>query len=43
VVSVPTGQLDAARAAIRAATGFDTRFDHFPLTGMCAGCSDRVA
>jgi Fur family ferric uptake transcriptional regulator len=42
VVSVPTGQLDAARAAIRAATGFDTRFDHFPLTGMCAGCSDHA-
>jgi Fur family ferric uptake transcriptional regulator len=40
IVSIPAGQLDAARAAIRAATGFEPRFDHFPLTGTCAGCGD---
>jgi Fur family transcriptional regulator, ferric uptake regulator len=43
VVSVPAGHLDEARRTIEAATGFRTRFDHFPLTGICAGCSDQRA
>jgi Fe2+ or Zn2+ uptake regulation protein len=43
IVSVPAGQLDAAREAIHAATGFAPRFDHFPLTGTCAGCGDQRA
>jgi Fur family ferric uptake transcriptional regulator len=43
IVSVPTGYLDAAREAIRIATGFRPRFDHFPLMGTCAGCSGSPA
>ena len=31
------------RAAVRAATGFTPRFDHFPLAGLCPRCSgDRL-
>jgi Fur family ferric uptake transcriptional regulator len=29
------------RAAVRAATGFTPRFDHFPLAGLCPRCADR--
>ena len=29
------------RAAVRAATGFVARFDHFPLAGLCPRCADR--
>lgn len=28
------------RAAVRAATGFVPRFDHFPLAGLCPRCAD---
>jgi Fur family ferric uptake transcriptional regulator len=27
------------RAAVREACGFDARFDHFPVVGLCPGCS----
>jgi Fur family ferric uptake transcriptional regulator len=31
------------RTAVRAATGFTPRFDHFPLAGLCSRCSgDRI-
>jgi Fur family transcriptional regulator, ferric uptake regulator len=43
VVSVPARHLDEARRTIETATGFRPRFDHFPLTGTCAGCSDHRA
>lgn len=29
------------RAAVRHATGFTPRFDHFPLAGLCPRCADR--
>lgn len=29
------------RAAVRAATGFTPRFDHFPLAGLCPRCAGR--
>jgi Fur family ferric uptake transcriptional regulator len=28
------------RAAVRTATGFTPRFDHFPLAGLCPRCAD---
>jgi len=31
------------RAAIRAATGFEPRFDHFPLAGLCPRCRTEGA
>ena len=39
VASVSADQLLAAREAIRAATGFEARFHHFPISGLCAECS----
>jgi Fur family transcriptional regulator, ferric uptake regulator len=39
LVAVPAGTLDAARDAVRAATGFVASFAHVPLTGTCAGCA----
>ena len=31
--------LAAARAEIRAATGFEARFSHFPIIGVCPDCA----
>lgn len=31
--------LDDVRAAVRAATGYAARFDHFPIVGLCPGCA----
>ena len=39
VAAVDTEQLRAAREAIRAATGFEAHFHHFPISGLCGGCS----
>jgi len=39
IASLPRDQLEAARRTIAAVTGFAVRFDHFPLTGLCPGCS----
>ncbi|MEJ7893391.1 MAG: transcriptional repressor [Solirubrobacteraceae bacterium] len=36
--AVEPSVLAEARAAIRAATGYDARFTHFPVVGLCAGC-----
>jgi len=33
-----TGQVDAIRAAVTLATGFDARFSHFPIAGRCPDC-----
>ena len=40
VTTLPPERLANARAAIRAATGFKPRFDHFPISGLCQGCVD---
>lgn len=37
-VAVEASVLAPAREAIREATGFSARFDHFPVMGLCAGC-----
>ena len=31
--------LTEVRAAVRAATGYAARFDHFPIVGLCPGCA----
>jgi Fur family transcriptional regulator, ferric uptake regulator len=41
VATVSADQLRAAREAIRAATGFEARFHHFPISGLCSDCSDE--
>jgi Fur family ferric uptake transcriptional regulator len=33
--------LDAVRDAARAAVGYDVRFTHFPLVGLCPECAER--
>lgn len=38
--AVSSSVLEGARAAIREATGFSARFDHFPVRGLCPDCSD---
>lgn len=30
--------LDGVRAAVRSALGYEVRFSHFPLTGVCPSC-----
>ncbi|MBA2504426.1 MAG: transcriptional repressor [Thermoleophilaceae bacterium] len=39
VKAVPPAKLDAARRAVGAATGWEARFDHFPVSGLCPRCS----
>jgi Fur family ferric uptake transcriptional regulator len=40
---LPASTADAVRAAVRAAVGFEPRFDHFPLAGLCPACARRAA
>jgi Fur family ferric uptake transcriptional regulator len=37
--AVEPSVLDEARAAIRAATGYEARFTHFPIVGLCPVCA----
>lgn len=37
--SVPAAELEAAREAIRRATGITASFAHFPVVGRCAACA----
>lgn len=39
VQAVEPAALDAARAEIRARFGFDARFTHFAIGGLCATCA----
>jgi Fur family ferric uptake transcriptional regulator len=34
-------QLDRARSAIREDLGYEARFTHFPIHGLCAACAER--
>lgn len=34
--------LRAVRAAVREAVGYEPRFNHFPLTGLCPACKERL-
>jgi Fur family transcriptional regulator, ferric uptake regulator len=38
LIEADPGSLDAARAEIRSRFGFEARFTHFPIVGMCAAC-----
>jgi Fur family ferric uptake transcriptional regulator len=39
VQAVEPAALDAAREAVRTGLGFEARFDHFPLAGLCRECA----
>ncbi len=40
VDSVEASKLDDARAAIRTAFGYEARFEHFPIVGLCSRCAE---
>jgi Fur family ferric uptake transcriptional regulator len=39
VTAVEPARLDAARAAIRAELGYEARFTHFAVHGLCGACA----
>jgi Fur family ferric uptake transcriptional regulator len=39
--SVSPAALDGVRAVIRSSFGFEVRFTHFPIVGVCPGCSEE--
>jgi Fur family ferric uptake transcriptional regulator len=39
VQAVEAGRLDTVRASIRQDFGFEARFSHFPIAGLCARCT----
>jgi len=41
--AVDARALDRARAEIFKAAGYEARFDHFPVHGLCAGCAGLSA
>lgn len=43
VVSVEPRQLDQAREAVRRRFGYEVRFSHFPLIGLCPACASQPA
>lgn len=42
VTSVPAADLDAIRDEIRERFGYDARFCHFPITGLCSECATEA-
>ena len=42
VAAVPPEALDGVRALVRDAFGFEARFSHFPIVGVCANCKERL-
>jgi Fur family ferric uptake transcriptional regulator len=43
VTAVEASSLDAIRAQIRDAFGYEARFSHFPIVGLCASCAAAIA
>jgi Fur family ferric uptake transcriptional regulator len=43
VTAADPEQLDRARDAIRHAVGYEARFTHFPIHGLCSDCVDQAA
>ena len=39
--SVEPAALDGVREAVRGVSGFEARFSHFPIVGLCARCAKR--
>jgi Fur family ferric uptake transcriptional regulator len=40
---VDAAELDEVRDVVRARFGFEARFTHFPIVGLCPDCAERVA
>jgi len=43
VTAVEAAALDPIRAQIRDAFGYEARFSHFPIVGLCASCAAAIA
>lgn len=41
VQAVEPTELEGVRAVVRTTFGFEARFGHFPLVGLCAGCAAK--
>jgi Fur family ferric uptake transcriptional regulator len=39
ITGVDPAQLDEVRERVRAATGYEARFTHFPIHGLCVDCA----
>jgi Fur family ferric uptake transcriptional regulator len=39
VQTLATGELDDVRALLRARFGYEVRFSHFPIVGLCPACA----
>ncbi len=42
VTSVDAARLDSTRAEVRDATGYEARFSHFPIVGLCPRCTIEI-
>lgn len=43
VTSVEPARLDAIRGQVRERFGYEARFTHFPITGLCPDCAAKAA
>jgi Fur family transcriptional regulator, ferric uptake regulator len=43
VRALPAPELDEVREAIRRTAGFEARFGHFPIVGLCPECAAQAA
>jgi len=43
IESVDPAALDAVRETVRELSGFQARFSHFPIVGLCAACARKRA
>jgi Fur family transcriptional regulator, ferric uptake regulator len=43
VTTVDPGKLDSIRRSIRRRFGYEARFTHFPILGLCPGCRREIA
>jgi Fur family transcriptional regulator, ferric uptake regulator len=39
ISSFDSAELDGVRAEVRKASGYEARFSHFPIVGLCGSCS----
>lgn len=43
IMAITDGSLDGVRNLLRERFGFEARFSHFPIVGLCADCAARQA
>ena len=40
MTAVDPAELDGVRAQVRAVSGYEVHFDHFPIHGRCRNCAE---